>query len=97
VLAVEGPEPAFRCGEIRQRGPGALEPEAYQKPCGIKVAMLKAEQAWRQALRAERLADVIAGHEAGADPRALAFGCAFLERHQRPGDAPSTSAMPDPQ
>ncbi|MEO9612499.1 MAG: Rrf2 family transcriptional regulator [Nitratireductor sp.] len=97
VVAVEGAEPAFRCGEIRQRGPGALEPDAYQKPCGIKVAMLKAEQAWRGALRAERLADVIAGYEAEADPRALAFGCAFLQRHQRPGDAAAISALPEPQ
>ncbi len=37
VLAIEGPKPAFRCAEIRQRGPGALEPRAYTRPCGIKL------------------------------------------------------------
>lgn len=84
VLAVEGPKPAFRCAEIRQRGPGALEPEAYAKPCGINAAMLRAERAWRAALAAEKLSDVIAGYEESADPRAVAFNCAFLARHQRP-------------
>jgi Rrf2 family protein len=89
VLAVEGPEPAFRCAEIRQRGPGALEPEAYTKPCGIKVAMLKAERAWRAVLAETKLAEILAGYEAEADPRAIAFNCAFVARHQRPqGESP---------
>lgn len=84
VLAVEGAEPAFRCAEIRQRGPGALESAAYVKPCGIKVAMLKAEHAWRAVLAETKLSDIIAGYEAEADPRAIAFNRAFLARNQRP-------------
>lgn len=84
VLAVEGPAPAFRCGEIRQRGPGALEPSAYVKPCGIKVAMLRAEKAWRAALAETKLSDIVDGFQADADPRAIAFNCAFVARHQRP-------------
>ena len=84
VLAIEGPKPAFRCAEIRQRGPGALEPRAYTRPCGINVAMLRAEQAYRAELRKTRLSDVISDYQASADPRSLAFGCAFVERHQRP-------------
>ncbi|MCT8991677.1 Rrf2 family transcriptional regulator [Chelativorans sp. SCAU2101] len=84
VLAVEGPEPAFRCAEIRQRGPGALEPAAYVKPCGIKVAMLKAEKAWRAVLAETKLSDILEGYQADADPRAIAFTCAFVARHQRP-------------
>ncbi|MFC5585563.1 RrF2 family transcriptional regulator [Nitratireductor kimnyeongensis] len=84
VLAIEGPKPAFRCAEIRQRGPGALEPKAYAKPCGINAAMLRAEQAYRAELRKTRLSDVISDYQASADPRSLAFGCAFVERHQRP-------------
>lgn len=83
VLAIEGPKPAFRCAEIRQRGPGALEPRAYTRPCGINAAMLRAEQAYRAELRKTRLSDVIADYQASADPRSLAFGCAFVERHQR--------------
>src|SRR3954468_23845749 len=27
VEAIEGPEPAFRCTEIRRRGPAAIDPE----------------------------------------------------------------------
>mgnify|MGYP001256731179 FL=1 len=84
VLAVEGHQPAFRCGEIRQRGPGALEAEAYVKPCGIKVAMLKAERAWRAVLAETKLSQIVSGYEADADPRAVAFNCAFIARHQRP-------------
>ena len=84
VLAIEGPEPAFRCAEIRQRGPGALEPAAYVKPCGIKVAMLRAEKAWRAALAETKLSDIVEGYQAEADPRAIAFNCAFVARRQRP-------------
>ena len=32
VLAVEGPQPAFRCGEIRRGGPVKLPASAYVKP-----------------------------------------------------------------
>lgn len=84
VLAVEGPQPAFRCGEIRQAGPVKLPASAYVKPCGIKVAMLRAEKAYRAALAAEKLSDIVAGFRAEADPRSVAAACAFVERHQRP-------------
>ena len=83
VLAVEGSQPAFRCREIRQRGPGGLEPAAYRKPCGINAAMLKAERAWRDVLASTTLSDIVQGYEAEADPRAKAFNCAFLERNRR--------------
>lgn len=91
VLAVEGPKPAFRCAEIRQRGPGALEPAAYVKPCGINTAMLRAEQAYRAVLAGTKLSEIVAGHQADADPRAIAFGCAFLARNQRPQAASSST------
>ncbi|MCT8996830.1 RrF2 family transcriptional regulator [Chelativorans intermedius] len=94
VLAVEGREPAFRCAEIRRRGPGALEPEAYVKLCGINVAMLRAEKAYRAVLAETRLSDIVADYQAEADPRAIAFSCAFLERHQRPRDQPSPKKRP---
>lgn len=84
VLAVEGPQPAFRCGEIRQRGPGALDATAYAKPCGIKTAMLRAERAYRAALRETKLSDLIAEYNREADPRSIARGCAFVARNQRP-------------
>jgi Rrf2 family protein len=84
VLAVEGREPAFRCAEIRQRGPGKLEPAAYIKPCGINSAMLRAERAYRAVLAETKLSDVIADYQADADPRAIAFACSYLARNQRP-------------
>lgn len=84
VLAVEGREPAFRCADIRRRGPAPLPASAYRQPCGIKVAMLKAEQAYRAALAETRLSDLVAGFVAESDPRSIARGCAFVAAHQRP-------------
>ncbi|RUM99823.1 Rrf2 family transcriptional regulator [Pseudaminobacter arsenicus] len=84
VLAVEGPQPAFRCGEIRQRGPVKLPASAYAKPCGINAAMLRAERAYRAALAGEKLSDIVAAFMDEADPRSVAASCAFVARHQRP-------------
>lgn len=84
VLAVEGREPAFRCANIRKRGPSPLPASAFAKPCGINVAMLKAEDAYRAALAETSLSDIAGTFLAEADPRAVARGCAFVERHQRP-------------
>ncbi|WHT16317.1 Rrf2 family transcriptional regulator [Crossiella sp. CA-258035] len=58
VLAIEGNEPAFRCEEIRCGGRiGELSPKPTG-PCQVKSAMLRAEQAWREALSAQTLADI---------------------------------------
>jgi Rrf2 family protein len=57
--AIEGPEPAFRCSEIRQRGPCAGPPSEYLRPCAINAAMLRAELAWRRALEAQTVADLL--------------------------------------
>lgn len=84
VMAVEGPQPAFRCGEIRQNGPVKLPDAAYVKPCGIKVAMLRAEKAWRTALAAEKLSTIVADFRKDADPRSVAAACAFVAQHRRP-------------
>lgn len=83
VLAVEGVQSAFRCNDIRRKGPGALEPAAYKKPCGINIAMLRAERAYRAVLGETKLSALIDGYKAEADPRAVAFSCAFLDRNQR--------------
>jgi len=86
VLAIEGPEPAFRCQEIRRRGPGAPDASAYPAPCAINAAMLRAEARWREALRETRLSDLNAAHEASADPRVLKYGCAVIAARHRPQD-----------
>ena len=90
VLAVEGREPAFRCGEIRRNGPVRLDVSAYVKPCGINAAMLKAERAYRTALAEAKLSDIVAEYMTDADPRSVAAGCAFVARHQRPQKSSST-------
>src|SRR5690606_15939830 len=84
VLVVEGPLPASRCNEIRRNGPVRLPDAAYAKPCGINAARLRAEQARRAALAAEKLSAIVADFLSDADPRSVAAACGFVERHQRP-------------
>jgi Rrf2 family protein len=59
VMAVEGDDTAFRCSEIRQRGPLAGGPELYRRPCGIARAMWRAEDAWRAELAATSIGDLL--------------------------------------
>jgi Rrf2 family protein len=73
VLAIEGPQPAFRCTEIRQRGPCPAPPSACRKACAIARAFLTAEAAWRQAL-----ADVTV-----AEMNAAAAAESFDEKRRR--------------
>jgi len=59
VTAIEGPQPAFRCTEIRRRGPAGAWGSA-RAACTIDTAMRRAELAWRQALADQTLADISA-------------------------------------
>lgn len=72
VEAIDGPDPAFRCTEIRQRGPMATPPEACTVPCPISRAMANAEAQWREALRAVSIADLADNVRADSGPDALA-------------------------
>lgn len=63
VAAIEGPDQAFRCTEIRQQGPGAGMPDNYGGPCTVSRAMRKAEVAWRRELAGQTLADIKATAE----------------------------------
>lgn len=71
VLAVDGDEPAFRCSEIRQRGPSAVPAERYVRPCGIASRMWAAEQVWRDELAATTLVDLNAELDASVDPEQI--------------------------
>ena len=84
VQAIDGTQPAFRCTEIRQRGPAALEARAYRRPCIINTAMLRAESAWRAELDRTSLADIARGVVKTADPRVSARGAQWLEQNCRP-------------
>ena len=59
TLAIEGPEPAFRCTEIRQQGPCAAAPSACKHACAIAKAFADAETQWRKALASISVADII--------------------------------------
>ncbi|MEU4312442.1 Rrf2 family transcriptional regulator [Nocardia sp. NPDC024068] len=61
VTAVEGGVDPFRCTEIRQRGrSGETAGAEFTAPCGIAVAMRRAELAWRRELAAQTIADLAA-------------------------------------
>lgn len=68
VLALEGQEPAFRCTEIRQQGPSAVDAARYMRPCGIARAMWRAEDAWRAELGAVTIADINGELATSVDP-----------------------------
>ncbi|WP_202238376.1 Rrf2 family transcriptional regulator [Actinacidiphila reveromycinica] len=78
VEAVDGPERAFTCTEIRQRGPLATPPESCAVPCAISRAMSAADAAWRASLRAVSIADLVAGMNADYGPDALPVFGAWL-------------------
>lgn len=83
VLAVEGPAPAFRCAEIRQRGPNPLAQRYFTQPCQISAAMQRAERAYRAELAKTSIADILAELSAADDGGIAARGCAFMEIHER--------------
>jgi Rrf2 family protein len=84
VLAVDGSEPAFRCSEIRQRGPAALPAKFYRTPCGINAAMLRAERAWRAELKTITVADMVKDFTCSADAKAQRIGTEWMAQNQRP-------------
>ena len=59
VTAIEGPDDAFVCTEIRQGGMNAGRPARdFAKPCTIAHKMRRAELAWRRELAATSIADI---------------------------------------
>lgn len=83
VIAVEGPAPAFRCNEIRQRGPNPVGSHLFGKPCNIASTMLRAERAYRAELAKTSVADLGVQLAALDDGSIAARSCAFLELHER--------------
>jgi len=96
VEAIEGPELGFRCTDIRQRGPAAVDADLYRVRCGIHTAMLRADLAWKQALRGQTLADVIALTGAGIAPERAQQARAWLRANVRltPDAGPAAPAGP---
>ncbi|MEO7398469.1 MAG: Rrf2 family transcriptional regulator [Ilumatobacteraceae bacterium] len=78
VLAVDGADTAFRCTEIRRRGPSAVAAVSYRGPCGIARAMWKAEDAWRRELAATSISDLVEEMLASVPERQLARGATWI-------------------
>ncbi|KQW79281.1 Rrf2 family transcriptional regulator [Devosia sp. Root413D1] len=83
VLALEGAGPAFRCSEIRQRGPDPLPQKFFAKPCAVTAAMLKAERAYRDELRKVSIAELAYNPDTELGNAIAGRSCAFRERHER--------------
>lgn len=58
VVALEGPEDAFRCTSILRHGPGGDPTVDYRDHCAVSLSMRRAELAWRRELAARTVADV---------------------------------------
>ena len=67
AIAIEGAEPAFRCQEVRQRGPVGAARNSCKRPCGIAAAFYAAERAWRDELRKVTLVEVMKDAARGMD------------------------------
>src|SRR5258708_5734392 len=61
VEAIDGDEPAFRCTEIRRRGPMAMPAREYTKACGIHAVFDRADEGWGSELAATTIADLFLG------------------------------------
>jgi Rrf2 family protein len=79
VDAVEGTGPAFRCTEIRRRGPARVAASEYRSPCGIHVAMQRAETAWRAELERQTVADLLHHLSAGVSPVAVRKSASWFQ------------------
>ncbi|MFC3965639.1 RrF2 family transcriptional regulator [Nocardia jiangsuensis] len=67
IVAIEGPDDAFHCSEIRRKGMGAQRPvEDFLQPCGISRAFRQAELNWRKELATQTLADLARQVPSGA-------------------------------
>jgi len=58
VVAIEGPEPAFRCAEILRGSPFGDPKGNYLDSCVVSMAMSRAELSWRRELAATTVADL---------------------------------------
>lgn len=58
VVAIDGPEEAFRCTEILHQSPFGERSADYRELCVISQAMRNAELTWRKQLAAQTIADI---------------------------------------
>ncbi|WP_299193428.1 Rrf2 family transcriptional regulator [uncultured Erythrobacter sp.] len=80
VTAIEGPQSAFRCTEIRQNGPCGLKRADCRRPCEVASAFAIAEQAYRDALAAKTLASIMQEAAANSTPEHLMEMAGWVQR-----------------
>ncbi|MFC9689479.1 RrF2 family transcriptional regulator [Kribbella sp. NPDC056951] len=61
VVAIDGPDDAFRCTEILKDGPGGNPQADYVKTCHISRAMRAAELTYRRELAGRTIAEIAEG------------------------------------
>jgi Rrf2 family protein len=83
VQAIDGDESAFRCSEIRRRGPMAMPAREYTKPCGIHRAFMRADEAWRAELASSTIADLFVGVLSDVPRPTLEKGARWLQESAR--------------
>jgi Rrf2 family protein len=59
VVAIDGPEEAFRCTQILKAGPGADPKNDYRKTCLVSMTLRKAELTYRRELAGKTIADLV--------------------------------------
>ncbi len=83
VEAIDGEESAFRCSEIRRRGPMAMPAREYTKACGIHSAFNRADQAWRAELASTTITDLFFGLLEDVPRPALEKGARWVQESAR--------------
>jgi DNA-binding IscR family transcriptional regulator len=108
VVAIEGPDEAFRCEQLLKRRPGADPKVDYRQACLISQAMRRADLAWRRELAQKTLLDLRADVERqypatqrnilnGRDGAVgLAILIAIPSNTRSPTPCPSAAASPSP-
>jgi Rrf2 family protein len=92
VLAVDGDGTAFRCSEIRQRGPVTATASDLARTCGIARAMWRAEDAWRAELRTTTIADLVVDLLTTVAPETLRAGAEWVQQVEVRRRRPRTEA-----
>jgi Rrf2 family protein len=83
VEAIEGDAGAFRCTEIRRRGPTASPAGVYSHTCAIAVAMSRADVAWRAELSRQTISTLLAELGASISPVVVGKTAAWIQEAAR--------------
>ncbi len=80
-IAIEGNAPAFRCTEIRQKGPCPSSKKACKIPCIIAASFNEAETAYRDSIARVTILDVMTVAAQSSTPSKASAVGAWLTEH----------------